>query len=68
MIIIGSDSEIMCFIEVKKRSNVKSWRYVFYDLECTQNTIDTETKRPVHEVNYCIAMSIFDKCSDVWIV
>ena len=53
-----------CFIEVKKRSNVKSWRYVFYDFECTQNTIDTETKRPVHEVNYCIAMSICDKCTD----
>ena len=47
---------------MKKRSNVKSWKYVFYDFECTQNTIDTETKRPVHEVNYCIAMSICDKC------
>ena len=53
-----------CFIEVKKRSNVKSWRYVFYDFECTQNTIGTETKRPVHEVNYCITMSIYDKCPD----
>ena len=30
----------------------------------TQNTIDTETKRPVHEVNYCIAMSICDKYPD----
>ena len=49
---------------MKKRSNVKSWKYVFYDFECTQNTIDTETKRPVHEVNYCIAMSICDKCPD----
>ena len=48
---------------MKKRSNVKSWKYVFYDFECTQN-IDTETKRPVHEVNYCIAMSICDKCPD----
>ena len=53
-----------CFIEVKKRPNVKSWKYIFYDFECTQNTIDTETKRPVHEVNYCIAMSICDKCPD----
>ena len=53
-----------CFIQVKKRSNVKSWSYVFYDFECTQNTIDTETKRPIHEVNYCIAMSICDKCPD----
>ena len=35
-----------CFIEVKKRSNVKSWRFVFYDFKCTQNTIDTETKDP----------------------
>ena len=35
-----------------------------YDFECTQNTIDTETKPPVHEVNYCIAMSICDKCQD----
>ena len=32
--------------------------------ECTQNTIDTEIKRPVHEVNYCITMSICDKCPD----
>ena len=53
-----------CFIKVKKRSNVKSWKYVFYDFECTQNMIDTETKQPVHEVNYCIAMSICDKCPD----
>ena len=53
-----------CFIDVKKRSNVKSWKYVFYDFECTQNMIDTETKRPVHEVNYCIAMSICDKYPD----
>ena len=49
---------------MKKRSNGKSWRYVFYDFECTQNTIDTVTKRPVHEVNHCIAMSICDKCPD----
>ena len=51
-----------CFIEVKKRSDVKSWIYVFYNFECTQNTIDTDIKQPVHEVNYCIAMSICDKC------
>ena len=25
---------------------------------------DTETKRPIHEVNYCIAISICDKCPD----
>ena len=37
----------------------------FLAFECTQNTIDTETKRPeVHEVNYCIAMSICGKCPD----
>ena len=53
-----------CFIEVKKRVNVKSWRYVFDDFECTQITLDTETKQPVHEVNYCIAMSICDKSPD----
>ena len=53
-----------CFIVVKKRVNVKSWIYVFYDFECTQNTIDTETKRPVHKINYCIAMSICDKCPE----
>ena len=58
--------EHQCFIEVKERSNVKSWRYDFDDFECTQNTIATETKRPVHEVNYCIAMSICDKC--LWLV
>ena len=62
--IVENLSDHQCFIEVKKRSNVKSWRYNFYDLECTQNTIDTETKRPVHEVNYCIAMSICDECPD----
>ena len=52
---------------MKKRSNVKSWRYVFFfDFECTQNTIDTGTKRPVHEINYCIAMTmtICVKCPD----
>ena len=49
---------------MKTRSDVKSWTYVFCDFECTQNTIDTETKRPVHEVNYCIAMSICDKCTN----
>ena len=49
---------------MKNSSNVKSWRYLFYEFEFTQNTIDTETKRLVHEVNYCIAMSICDKCPD----
>ena len=49
---------------MEKRSNVKSWKYVFYDFECAENTIDTETKRSVHEVNYCIATSICDKCPD----
>ena len=49
------------FIEVKI---VKSWRYGFYDFGCAQNTIGTERKRPVHEVNYCITMSICDKCPD----
>ena len=32
--------------------------------ESTQITIETETKRPIHEVNYCIAMSICDQCPD----
>ena len=31
-----------CFIEVKKRSNVKSWRYVFNGFGCTQNRIETK--------------------------
>ena len=42
----------------------KSWRYVFYDFECTQNTLDAETDRPVHKVKYCGAMSACDKCTD----
>ena len=37
---------------------------VFYNFECTQNMIDTETKRPVHEVNYGISMSIYDNFPD----
>ena len=63
-VIVQNQPDHQCFIEVKRRSNVKSWRYVFYDFECTQNTMNTETKRPVHEVDYCIAMSICDKCPD----
>ena len=42
----------------------KLWRYVFYDFECTQNTLDAETDRPVHKVNYCVAMSVCNKCTD----
>ena len=53
-----------CVIEVKRRADVKSWRYVSYDFECIQNTLDAETNRPVHKVNYWIAMSICDKCPD----
>ena len=53
-----------CFIEVKKRSDLMSWKYVFYDFECTQYTIDTETKRAVHEFDYCIARNVCDKCPD----
>ena len=36
----------------------------FYDFECTQNTFDAETDRPVYKVNYCVAMSVCDKCTD----
>ena len=53
-----------CFVEVEKKIENKSWRYVFYDFECTQNTLDTETDPPVHKVNYCVAMSVCDKCTD----
>ena len=55
-----------CFIQVKKQSPIETWKYVFYDFECTQNSIDDETNRPVHVVNYCVAMSVCHKCpSDV---
>ena len=30
---------------------------MFYDFEYTQNTLDTETDRSVHKVNYSVAMS-----------
>ena len=53
-----------CFVEVEKKIENKPWRYVFYDFECTQNTLDAETDRPVHKVNYCVAMSVCDKCTD----
>ena len=33
-------------------------------LSVLKTRLTTETKRPVHEVNYCIAMSICDKCPD----
>ena len=36
----------------------------FYDFECTQNTLDAETDRLVHKVNYSDAMSACDKCTD----
>ena len=35
-----------CFIEVKKRSNVKSWKYVFYDFECTQTRLTLKQSDP----------------------
>ena len=61
---MSDNPDLQCFIEVKRRPNIKSWRYVFYDFECTHNTLDTETKQSVYEVNYCIAMSRCDKCPD----
>ena len=54
-----------CFIEVK--NDLMSSRGNMFSTTLSvlkTNTIDTETKRPVHEVNYCIAMSICDKCPD----
>ena len=39
------------FVEVEKKIENIPWRYVFYDFECTQNTLDAETDRPVHKVN-----------------
>ena len=38
--------------------------YMFSTTLSDSNTIDTETKRPGHEVTYCIAMSICEKCPD----
>ena len=29
-----------------------------------QNTLDAETDRPVHKVNYCVAMSACNKCTN----
>ena len=52
-----------CFVEVEKKIEINSWRYVFYDFECTQNTLDVETDRPVNKVSYCVAMSACDKCT-----
>ena len=39
-----------CFVEVEKKTEINFWRYVFYDFECMQNTLDAETDRPVHNV------------------
>ena len=36
----------------------------FSDFECTKNTLEAETDRPVYKVNYCVAMSACDKCTD----
>ena len=57
-------SDHLCYLEVKQPSEVKRWKYIFYDLECTQNTIDIDTNRQVHVVNYCIAMSVCIDCPD----
>ena len=57
-------SDHLCYLEVKQPSEVKQWKYIFYDLECTQNTIDIDTNRQVHVVNYCIAMSVCSDCPD----
>ena len=57
-------SDHLCYLEVKQPSEVKRWKYIFYDLECTQNTIDIDTNRQVHVVNYCIAMSVCSDCPD----
>ena len=34
----------------------------FYDFECTKNTLDAETDRPIHKVNDCFAINACDKC------
>ena len=39
-----------CFIEMKKRSNGKSWRYVFCDFECTQKKSIFFAIVPVSEI------------------
>ena len=48
----------LCYLEVKQPSEVRLWKYIFYDLEYTQNTIDIDTNRQVHVVNYCIAYTV----------
>ena len=53
-----------CFVEVEKKIAIKSWRYVFYNFESTQNTLDAETDRPAHKVMYCITMSTCNICND----
>ena len=51
-----------CFVDVKEPTEIKSWKYIFYDFESTQNTIDNDTGRYVHVVNYCVAMSVCHRC------
>ena len=48
----------------EKRSKTNLGVTFFYDFECTQNTLGAEIDRPVHKVNYCVAMSACDKCTD----
>ena len=36
----------------------------FTTLSVHKTRLTQKQKRPVHEVNYCIAMSICDKCPD----
>ena len=53
---------MLCRGREKDRKQTLALR--FYDFECTQNMLDAETDRPVHKVNYCVAMSACDKCTD----
>ena len=56
------DGNHKCFITVKEKVPIENWRYVFYDFECTQDQKDNTTNRPIHVVNYCVAMSVCHKC------
>jgi hypothetical protein len=52
-----------CFIQKLPQSKIPAtWRYVFFDFECTQNTLDATTGCYKHECDYCVAISVCSNC------
>ena len=49
---------------VEDRNQIVAIR--FNDFDCTQNTLDAETDRPVYKLNYSVAMNAYDDDQPLW--